>query len=231
MGTQTCKPGGDEDCKATDNCRRMGECHARDGKCVAVSDDDCKHLSKCTEEGRCAAREGRCVVTEEGCRATSMCKSVASCSVNGTMCWLMSDADCRFHDGCAASGSCVKRGPICVAGSDEDCERSQRCREDGACARAPKTERCITKDEHCLLSKMCEAWGMCKRVGDRCEFGAKSDAACRRGRGTENHNPCRFHGYCSVKDGYCTALTDADCRRSDLCKQANRCKADKGVCR
>ena len=48
------------DCKSTDNCKKYGDCTAKDGKCIVGSDEDCKQATVCKDEGRCKLLNGMC---------------------------------------------------------------------------------------------------------------------------------------------------------------------------
>jgi len=59
---EICVATSDSDCRKSDDCKRIGTCAARDGKCQAVLDSDCRDTVLCQRDARCTARDGMCQV-------------------------------------------------------------------------------------------------------------------------------------------------------------------------
>ena len=57
----TCIATEDDDCKATESCKKWGWCKAKNGRCVAKSDADCQASDICKSDGKCTAKNDQCV--------------------------------------------------------------------------------------------------------------------------------------------------------------------------
>ena len=77
----------DAACRASDECRELGYCTAKDGSCRATSDADCKGSTPCKDWGRCTAKDGYCQATI--------------------------DADCKRSTACVESGRCTAKDGGC----------------------------------------------------------------------------------------------------------------------
>ena len=191
-------------CRAHGDCELSGRCTTKDGQCVVASSADCEMCTECRREGRLTPKDGECVVG--------------------------SDADCRKSPPCK-QGRCTARNGKCVVASDADCRSSEDCKQHGLCAMGPQRRCMALTDGHCERSTFdCPVFGRCKVKAGRCAFGGASDADCRTGRGSEDFNPCAHDGLCTVEGGFCVARSDADCKRSVLCRRNGRCTATEGEC-
>jgi len=104
LGAQT-----DADCEKAMDCRVMGRCRAKGGRCVAASDEDCAKSEDCRLAGRCARHGTGCVATRpEHCSGSQMCESAYECTLELGGCHA-SAADCQRAEEC--DGGCqVVRG-------------------------------------------------------------------------------------------------------------------------
>lgn len=53
LGGGFCEPRSDADCKASQICKRVGECTLKDGVCLVTSDADCEQSEACKLGKRC----------------------------------------------------------------------------------------------------------------------------------------------------------------------------------
>ena len=116
------------DCATTEDCRQVGLCTERDGRCLAGSDGDCIQSGICQSIGFCVARSGDCYPNSpDDCRQSRMCRFRGRCSwsEHSSDC-IPTDATCAASEACALDGRCHARGdPVEGVPVDvDDCGRS-----------------------------------------------------------------------------------------------------------
>ena len=190
-------------CLSSRACLELGECHLRDGNCVAVGAPDrpCENSFACRVAGRCHAD------TWGGCRPAS-------------------DADCLGSDWCRDFGYChadLGQGACILVASDSDCRRSWGCRWDGQCSRVSEYSCGSTATDDCTASILCAMSGQCTP--------AASASGCRRTGANASMScaqsvACTALGLCrSDSTGHCYALLDNDCKTSTGCAVGGQCWA------
>lgn len=115
----------------------------------------------------------------------------------------------------------------CEARSSTDCQKSESCLMSGACSYvrigrdADQLSDCVpSTDGECASSKLCRAL-------DRCSLLVKDRVprcATRYEIDQEECPSCKLDGLCRASGGTCRPIGDADCRDSEACKTARRCK-------
>ncbi len=126
---------------------------------------------------------------------------------------------------------------------DQQCAESVVCEMDGLCSHDP-SEGCVARSEElCRASRSCVQHGRCTLTEGRCLIASdddceaalvcKEDQSCQRILGWDNvaqcvpechkREPCRAAGYCQQKGDRCLPGSDADCRRSEICRRLGRC--------
>lgn len=206
----------DAGCRASDRCRRHGECSvAENGSCGVLADDDCKESVACKEEGLCIASHGACT---RRCPDGEVVCGRTSC-----------------EDDCRDDGRCTLRFGTCVPSSDAECRASRACREEGRCYLITRfSPECSALDANdCLRSTGCRERGECSLSGidgGKRLCVAQTPADCWRSA------ICRDEGRCTpiqvaMSDHlHCERASDADCRGSRACTDEGRCRLVSGEC-
>lgn len=214
-----------------------GACTASQGICVVASDEDCEQMDGCRLRGKCTFKEGRCVVgSQVDCaRSWLACREQGRCSFSPKLrgCFVGANEDCSQSRWCKERGRCTASGKMmCRAGSTDDCRQSARCVQKGLCTHHKGVCQAAS-DADCRQSKACKDLGHCTARNGTC--------ADTWGYGTcvVSTEPgydrcclfCRQFGWCHAQvGGRCRALSDDDCRQSDVCRQAGQCTALNGSC-
>jgi len=122
-------------------------------------------------------------------------------------------ADCDQGLVCADDKTCQSQKTI-------DCRgRQDACLEEGRCL--GRDNKCVpATPEDCKKSRRCETDGRCSMKDDKCLAAGAEDCSTL----------CQKFGRCMVQDGTCIATTDAECRKSEICSTAKRCRAAAGRC-
>jgi hypothetical protein len=191
-------------------CRHYGGCtyrHDRAGAaCVARSDAECAQSMQCTSHGACAAAADECVASSSAaCRASSHCKRYGACTLVGSGCEPAGDSDCRPSLACQDEGRCTFS-------------------TEPGISPAASGPRCVaSSDDGCRRARICRAEGRCF---------AQERAGCEA-RSSEDSTGCRELGRCSLEPRspafgprLCLALSDADCRPSQICKKRGLCSLE-----
>jgi hypothetical protein len=132
-----------------------------------VTDDSCRANSLCSYDGRCFAEGNDCVAQESAdCEASTQCEEEGWCTLFRGKCKPRTQEDCRRSKVCAKAGRCAFRGGRCSR-SAEGCAKSEACRKYGTCALVdgPSGPTCApTQVGHCLRSTDCRSKGECRLV-------------------------------------------------------------------
>lgn len=138
-----------QDCAASRACSIFGACTPVGGDCErgATTDAQCaepvgsERYNPCAINGLCVARGGRCVAdSDEGCRASAVCRESGFCGARGGRCVAVSEADCERAPVCASNGACALRHGGCEA-TDAICAARPECKE--------RPEACVAKRGVC----------------------------------------------------------------------------------
>lgn len=112
-----------------------------------------RSLADYTAELATARRAASC---EADCQVTGACASLP-----GRPCVAISQEDCRASSICRDRGKCSLSLGLCVAGGDEDCRKSRWCSEYGHCSLT--IEGCLPgSDKDCAQSAVCTTHNLCK---------------------------------------------------------------------
>lgn len=124
------------DCAQSQACLKRGACAPRDGKCVASDDgcratDECKHLGQCSAVGSvCAPRRPEDCGQSEICKVRGLC---ASPVVGAPPQCRPSVEGCRASSQCRDGGYCTASFDECILASASDCQGTAMCKKDGYC--------------------------------------------------------------------------------------------------
>lgn len=199
-------PDGEKECSRSGgvtDAQRLQE----DFGCYPTTDAHCEQSRGCREGGRCVLLE------------PDRWRDPPSCTTPATLAF---EKDCSRTTDCLVYGKCTRLGTSCIVGPEQDCADTPACERHGRCERVGG--RCLaTEDSHCRdAANTCTFFGRCTAQDGEC---VATTASCRASTG------CTNSGACSVREGRCERVTDADCRRSKLCKERRLCHlASDGSC-
>lgn len=121
--------------------------------------------------------------------------------------------DCAQGLQCAEDKTCQTPKTIDCRGRKDVCEEEGRCRGKGG--------RCVPASaDDCRKSQRCETDGRCSLQDDKCLAVSANDCSTL----------CQKFGRCTAQEGICVATSDAECKKSEVCTTAKRCRAAAGRC-
>ena len=134
----------------------------------------------------------------------------------------LTDQMCSSQPNCTFLGECAVTAECrCKPREDTHCAKSKLCELYGLCGAL--NNRCIAIDDaSCAASIHCEDDGLCAKSGEECL--ATTELFCLESL------VCINGGKCTPQDGHCIAATDADCEGSQICQQNGQCSALHGTC-
>ncbi|PKN57387.1 MAG: hypothetical protein CVU56_11345 [Deltaproteobacteria bacterium HGW-Deltaproteobacteria-14] len=223
---------------------QLGECTARDGRCVRGSEADCLQGEYCQREGQCGydAERGLCV--DERCAKTPGCRQWGRCKLENESCVPTAEGCTTSSIGCTRFGSCgpPPDGPPECDADEASCRASAACRALGECGVDPGEyyAECAAKTTRdCMESQACKRDGRCQRDEAR-------HACWATAGGCKRSEACRVLGLCDLAPGAgeggapplapgaapygCYAGSDAACAAAKACKDHGACAAFGGVC-
>jgi hypothetical protein len=145
------------DCRTKgEHCSNSGKCHfsKSERKCIANSTEECQASTNCKKAGECTLGQGKCILgSKEDCIKAGRCESAGECHFNETRsyrvapstelaCIAKTESDCLQSVGCKKEGRCflfkAEKGRFagmgyCKAGSPASCEQSEDCKTDKRC--------------------------------------------------------------------------------------------------
>ena len=213
-------------------CKMAGMCLPDPGQpsapCTAT-DQSCQDSDFCKENGQCWAFKGACeVVAQPGqsCAATCGCKKIGWCKQQGDgRCVASADSDCAGSEACKIHGLCAvdPANSHCSQVSEAGCKASDDCVGFGRCHAGKSLQRCEpSSDADCAGSQACSLSGECTRMVDP---GADGESYCGKLVSFDcgSSAGCAKSGYCTGSATRCSANSEADCAKSELCKTAGKC--------
>jgi hypothetical protein len=79
------------------------DCQAPFGPCT-----DCGFKGACVTSGNCHMKNGACIATDDAdCKKSQQCSFAGNCSLQGEACVAATDADCAGSEVCRTSGQCT----------------------------------------------------------------------------------------------------------------------------
>ena len=131
-----------------------------------------------------------------------------------------SPTNCSDSKACHLLGWCGPVGSLCRAQNDAHCLGAPICAEAGQCTEI-KGLCWATSVHDCLVSSSCQKNGSCFLHLKQCFVPADHPEGCIR---------CQQSGECTVSNGACIAVNDADCLGSSNCVWLSLCSAIAGRC-
>jgi hypothetical protein len=78
---------GRKKCAAAPECKKVGKCSWKDGKCVVGKTADCKGSDECAARGLCTFEFGACAAHDDNdCKNAIMCTDFGECTARGGKC-------------------------------------------------------------------------------------------------------------------------------------------------
>ncbi len=229
LGASGCEERRADRCKL--ECKEHGRCTERGGRCVATSADDCRRSSACEKQGRCAHVAEECRATAEICGARPDCAARGICGEKDGQCAAITAAHCKPTEGCRVEGRCSAVEGTCIA-QQEDCANSEACRRFSRCSANAGTCGTFGASD-CERGELCRDQGYCTFVKDHCALTSRED--CERTDGCKKLGMCSFVADTgksrSSKTPGCVIGSDADCRKSLVCKEQKFCRKGERACR
>ena len=173
----------------------------------------CASSRDCYAAGACGVVDEECAPTQVShCARSGLCRQRGQCDLREGVCVVSSSDHCLRSKLCSEDGRCGLVDGVCHPQNDDHCAKSKKCRDAGSCSFVDGT--CAPTDEYCKTWRRCPVEGACTAVNGRCVL---TDEGCASTAG------CAESGECSARGEACWPGSDADCRRSRVCK-------DKGAC-
>ena len=223
----SCAPGKDLDCSASELCKQTGKCSVDLSKkeCVIKNESDCQQSLLCAAQGKCQfkseAGKAICLPTaHQDCAQSQHCKDPKhkKCAYNPhTQSCVAGDVFCRQTVGCKKSAKCTwdNTSQTCLLLSDKDCKQSTLCTLSKRCTlrtNAGENECVRAGVDPCKLSLACSDEGRCKTKEKKCIADTEEDC--------QNSTRCAEEGLCKLSAEKC--MID-DCQ-GEVCRVYGKCK-------
>ncbi len=221
------------DCAESDACQERGACGydpwVNPRACIATEAAHCRYSAACLRDGLCGLdHEGQCVPSEQGCRASEVCRDDERCApVNDRACgraW--ADAVSWCDAPCELEGACERQELECRAVSEADCQASRACVEQGRCNLDERLESCVVdRPEDCQGANICQ-----EGLADGSKLCVQHEGLCADALSACAREPhCTIRGDCFPMEGTCAPM-DGSCTETIDCEVQGRCQHENHLC-
>jgi hypothetical protein len=158
------------------------------------------------------------LLSAESCKANKRCAENHICDLRDDKCVA---ADCRYASECKDHGRCKNASDGKCVGDDASCSASDGCTAHGECAVDPASGSCVATKAGCNASTDCKDGGYC--VFDKGDSLHSPECRATAELCKKSHL-CAEMGDCWLVGDRCVPKTDADCKASSVCANAQLCK-------